>query len=210
MSGALSSHVHRIDPGESDLVVITLHGTGGNEETLTPLARMVDPRCTVVGVRGNVQEGGMPRFFRRFAEGVFDLEDVVRRADALADFLLALQSHAMVSGRRVVVVGYSNGANVASALMLRHAGVISRAILFRAMVTIEPRTAVDLSGARVLLLSGERDPIVPVSNAARLAEGLRRAGASVTHTVLPTDHGLSRSDIEAARVFIATAESHQS
>jgi phospholipase/carboxylesterase len=206
MTSALDSHVHRVTPGDSDLVLITLHGTGGHEDSLTPLARLIDPNCTVVGIRGNVQEGGMPRFFRRFAEGVFDLEDVARRADALADFLVVLREQPFMKGRRAAVVGYSNGANVAAAILLRRPGVISCAILLRAMVTIEPVISGNGSGSRVLIASGERDPIAPVANAARLAEGLRAGGAAVTHAVLATDHGLGRGDVDAAQAFLAQAE----
>ncbi|HUR92853.1 MAG TPA: alpha/beta hydrolase [Gemmatimonadaceae bacterium] len=190
--------VHRFVPspsGSAATVILLLHGTGGNEEDLLPLGRELSDDAALLSPRGKVLENGAPRFFRRLAEGVFDLEDVKARAAELATFVDCALDEYSLRGARVVAVGYSNGANIAAVTMLLHPGRIHAAALLRAMVVLEPPAAPDLSGTDVLISSGITDPIVPASHVHRLADIFRTAGAAVDVKEQQASHGLVRSDI---------------
>jgi len=196
------SFIHRFVPAERPGVppLLLLHGTGGDESDLLPLGRAVAPGSALLSPRGKVLEGGMPRFFRRLREGVFDEEDVRIRAHELADFVAeARAAHGLPAP---VALGFSNGANIAAAMLLLRPEALAGAILLRAMVPLGDRPAADLRGKPVLLLSGRMDPIVPADNAARLAGMLQGAGAAVQHRILPTGHGLSQDDVAAASTWV--------
>ena len=186
-------------------ILLLLHGTGGDENDMIPLGRDLDPTAALLSPRGRVLENGMPRFFRRLAEGIFDEEDVVRRAHELADFVLAAAARYEFDLERVTAVGYSNGANVAAAILLLRPELLTSVVLFRAMVPLRPPAVPDLAHTRVLLSSGEQDPIVPKENAQRLAAMLRDAGANVTVRFEP-GHALAFGDIEAAKGWIAEGD----
>jgi predicted esterase len=197
--------IHRFVPGpegSTARTLLLLHGTGGNEDDMLPLGRQLDPEAALLSPRGNVLENGMPRFFRRLAEGVFDEEDVVRRANELAEFIGAAAARYEFELKQVTAVGYSNGANIAAAILLLRPEVLSAAILLRAMVPLVPPASPDLAHRRVLLSSGERDPIVPKENANRLAAMLREAGADVTLRFEPAGHALAQGDLEAAKQWL--------
>jgi phospholipase/carboxylesterase len=196
---------HRLEPGTraGATPLLLLHGTGGNESDLLPLGRAVAPKATLLSVRGKVLEHGMPRFFRRLSEGVFDEDDVRRRADELASFIEDARTRYRISSP--LALGYSNGANIAAAMLLLHPTVLSGAVLLRAMVPLTAVAPVDLTGKPVLILSGARDAIVPAENAARLSDLLRAAHASVEHRTLPVGHGLSNEDVAAARRWLQDA-----
>ena len=183
-------------------VLLLLHGTGGNENDMIPLGRDLDPAAALLSLRGNVLENGMPRFFRRLAEGVFDEEDVVRRAHELADFIPAAAAKYEFDPAILSAVGYSNGANIAAAVLLLHPGAIKSAILLRAMVPLTPATLPDLAGIRVLICSGTRDPIIPVENAERLTTMLREGGADVTLRFEEAGHQLVFDEIAAAKNWL--------
>jgi predicted esterase len=194
-------------PGEAGApTLLLLHGTGGNEQDLLPLAGVLSPSAGILSPRGKVLERGMPRFFRRLAEGVFDLEDLRHRTVELADFVEAAANHYGFAMQRVMAVGFSNGANVAASLLLLRPTVLAGAVLFRAMVPLEPETLPVLPQTPVLLSNGRRDPIVPAAQAERLAVLLRDAGADVTVAWQPAGHELTPSDATAAREWLA---SHQ-
>ena len=198
--------IHRFIPspaGRQDLALLLLHGTGGNEDDLLDLGRQLSPDAALISPRGKVLENGAPRFFRRLAEGVFDVEDVRIRAGELADFVECARKEYLAEGARVVAVGYSNGANIAATTMLLHPGRIHAAALFRAMVVLEPSPLPDLSGSAVLISSGVLDPIVPDSHVTRLADIFRRAGASVAVKRQQASHGLVQSDIFDCRDWLA-------
>ena len=142
----------------------------------------------------------MPRFFRRLAEGVFDEADLRRRADELAGFIK--EARAVYGLPAPVAVGFSNGANIAAALLLLRPEALAGAALLRAMVPLSDPPPVDLTGKPVLLLSGAADPMVPAENAARLATTLRRAGADVRHRTLPVGHGLSQADVTITKAWV--------
>ena len=194
--------IHEFVPGSSNRTLLLLHGTGGNERDLIALGRELDPNAALLSPRGKVLENGMPRFFRRLAEGVFDLEDLKYRANELADFVTAAAQHYEFATDQLVGVGYSNGANIAASILLLRPEVMHRAILFRAMVPLIPDTLPGLSSARVWIGAGDQDPIVPASETKRLAELLRRAGADVTIRFAKAGHGLTNDDLEAARHWL--------
>ncbi|WP_062219439.1 alpha/beta hydrolase [Aureimonas sp. D3] len=199
------SMIHRFIPAtvEGATPLLLLHGTGGDESDLLGLGGLLSPGAALLSPRGQVLENGMPRFFRRLAEGVFDEADLRQRALELGAFVEeARERHGMA---RPVAVGFSNGANVASALMMLDQTRLAGAILIRAMVPFAEPPAFDLGGAPVLLLSGGMDPIVPADNAARLARQLQEGGARLTHEVLPTGHGLGQMDLVIAREWLAAS-----
>jgi len=196
--------IHRFVPGASLTAptILALHGTGGDENDLIPLARMVSADSAVLSPRGRVLENGMPRFFRRLAEGVFDLDDLELRTTELADFLAAAARQHAFDPTRVVALGYSNGANIAASLLLSQPGVLAGGILLRAMVPFEPDTVPALRGTRVLVSAGRQDPIVPASQTTRLAELLEQGGADVTLSWFDAGHALLPREMEqAARWF---------
>jgi phospholipase/carboxylesterase len=180
--------------------LLLLHGTGGDESDLLPLGRCVAPGAALLSPRGQVLEHGMSRFFRRLSEGIFDEDDVRRRADDLAAFVGEARTRYGIAAP--MALGYSNGANIAAAMMLLRPQVLSGALLLRAMVPLAAAPVVDLAGKPVLILSGGQDPIVPVENAARLANVLRAAHATVEHHVLLEGHGFSKADITASRRWL--------
>jgi phospholipase/carboxylesterase len=190
--------IHEFVPGGSNRTLLLLHGTGGSERDLIPLGHELDPNASLLSPRGKVLENGMPRFFRRLAEGVFDLEDLKNRTNELADFVTAAAQHYGFAADKVVAVGYSNGANIAASMLFLRPEALSAAILFRAMVPLIPDTQPNLSSVRVWIGAGDQDPIIPVSEAQRLVELLRRAGADVTLRFFNAGHGLTNSDVETA------------
>ncbi len=194
--------IHEFIPGSSNRTLLLLHGTGGNERDLIPLGRELDPTAALLSPRGKVLENGIPRFFRRLAEGVFDLEDLKNRTNELADFVAAAAQHYGFAADKVVAAGYSNGANIAASLLLLRPEVLSVAILFRAMVPLIPETKPNLSSANVWIGAGSYDPIIPTSETKRLAELLRSAGADVTLRYFPAGHELTPDDVEAARDWL--------
>ncbi len=199
----LAGFQHRFEPGTDAAAppLLLLHGTGGDENDLIGLGRALSPGSALLSPRGPVLENGMPRFFRRLAEGVFDEADIVRRAGELAAFVAEAREAYGIGAP--VAVGFSNGANIAAATLLLHPETLAGAVLLRAMVPLKVMPAADLAGRPVLLLSGALDPIVPADNAARLAGGLEAAGAAVTHTVQPAGHNLSQADLAAAGAWLA-------
>jgi len=190
----LEIHPYVFEPGTGHRTLLLLHGTGGDEFDPLPLGRKLLPGAALLSPRGNVLEQGMPRFFRRYAEGVFDLEDVSFRAKELARWLRAATAHHGIDMAQTTAVGYSNGANTAAAMMLQEPGLLKSAILLRAMVTIQPRID-HLGSAQVLMLTGEHDPIIPVENARRLGTLLREHGMQVEQHILPTGHQLVPQDL---------------
>ena len=190
--------IHEFVPGTSERTLLLLHGTGGNERDLIPLGRELDPGAALLSPRGKVLENGMPRFFRRLAEGVFDLEDLKKRTNELADFVAAAAQRYGFAANNVVAVGYSNGANIAASMLLLRPEILRSAVLFRAMVPLVPENLPDLSSVLVWIGAGNEDPIIPTSETQRLVELLRSAGADVTLRFFHAGHGLTNSEVETA------------
>jgi len=195
--------VHEFVPGSSKRTLLLLHGTGGNEHDLIPLGREIDPAAAILSPRGKVLENGMPRFFRRLAEGIFDEEDLKRRTHELADFVGAAAQHYEFVADKIVAVGYSNGANIAASFLLLRPETLRTAILFRAMVPLVPENLPDLSSARVWIGAGNQDPIIPTSETQRLVELLRGARAEVTIRFVNAGHGLTNAEVETASLWLA-------
>ncbi len=197
------SHIHRFLPAteKGATPLLLLHGTGGDENDLIGLARELSPGAALLSPRGQVLARGMPRFLRGLAEGVFDEADVVARAAALAGFIA--EARAAYGLEAPVAVGFSNGANIAAALLYRHPEALAGAVLLRAMVPLSEPPLGGLAEKPVLILSGAMDPIVPSENAARLAESLTAAGGDVTHETLPLGHNLSRMDLDITKGWLS-------
>jgi len=194
--------LHEFVPGNSNRTLLLLHGTGGNERDLIPLGRELDPNASLLSPRGKILENGMPRFFRRLAEGVFDLEDLKTRTNELADFVAAAARHYKLAADSIVGVGYSNGANIAASMLLLWPEVMHAAILFRAMVPLIPDKLPDLSSVPVWIGAGDQDPIISPSDTQRLVDLLRQAGADVTIRFLNAGHGLTSGEIETASQWL--------
>jgi phospholipase/carboxylesterase len=200
--------VHRFLPASSGEIqhsetLLLLHGTGGNENDLIELGRSLAPTANLLSPRGKILENGMPRFFRRLAEGVFDEKDLIQRTHELADFVLAAADHYGFSQQKITAVGYSNGANIAASLMLLRPEILEKAVLLRAMVPLVPETAPVLTGRKVFLASGLSDPILPIENARRLSKMLSDAGADVSFHPIQTGHQLTSGELDQARIWLA-------
>lgn len=196
--------IHEFVAGISNRTLLLLHGTGGNERDLIPLGRELDPNASLLSPRGKILENGMPRFFRRLAEGVFDVEDLKQRTNELADFVGRATQHYKLAADQLFAVGYSNGANIAASVLLLRPEILRAAILFRAMVPLVPEKLPNLSSVRVWIGAGDQDPIIPASDTQRLVELFRRAGADVTIRFLEGGHELTRDDVDAAREWLTT------
>jgi phospholipase/carboxylesterase len=195
--------IHRFEPGKSKRTLLLLHGTGGDENDLLDLGRALDPDAALLSPRGKVLENGAPRFFRRLAEGVFDEEDVVRRAKELAEFVNMASEQYRIDAHRLIAVGYSNGANIAAAMMLLGVANFTGAILFRAMVPLTRlHTIPDLKNVRILLSAGKYDPIAQPQIVGTLAGLLRQGGAGVTVEIQPSGHELTAEDLTAGRAWL--------
>ena len=194
--------VHEFVPGTSKRTLLLLHGTGGNERDLIPLGHELDPNSALLSPRGKILENGTPRFFRRLAEGVFDLEDLRKRTNELADFVASAAKHYKLAANQIVAVGYSNGANIAASMLLLRSEILHAAILFRAMVPLIPDKLPDLSSVHIWIGAGDQDPIIPTSETQRLVEILRSAGADVTIRVFHAGHGLTNGEIEIVKQWL--------
>jgi predicted esterase len=194
-------HVFRPAQNPGAPTLLLLHGTGGDEHDMLALGNLA-PGAALLSPRGKVLETGMPRFFRRLSEGVFDVEDLKIRAGELADFVAAAAAHYRFDASRVIAMGFSNGANIASATLLLRPGVLKGGILFRAMVPFEPDNEPQLTNTRVLISNGRIDPIVSAAETERLARILQRAGADVEVHWQPAGHQLMPSDFAVAKTWL--------
>ena len=197
--------VHKFVPSKGrSVTLLMLHGTGGNEEDLVPLGLRLLPGAAILSPRGQVLENGMPRFFRRLAEGVFDTNDLVARTDELAGFVAKASETYGFDARKVVAVGYSNGANIAASTLLLHPHVLAGAVLLRPMVPFRLQGAPDLSRISILIEAGTEDAIIPRDLPAELASILELAGARVTlRWQEGGGHTLTERDIEAATEWLS-------
>jgi phospholipase/carboxylesterase len=207
MNNSNFEFIHRFIPASSktkqtNLTLLLLHGTGGTEDDLIPLGKDLASYASLLTVRGKVLENGMPRFFRRLEEGVFDLEDLKIRTDELAEFILKSSSVYEFDLKKIIAVGYSNGANIAASLLLRRQEVLAGAILFRAMVPFIPDVLPDLSKKSIILLEGMYDPIVSKQEAESLLKIFTKARSNVTMKWQDSGHNLTQKDIESAKKWL--------
>jgi len=194
-------HIFRAGTNTNNPVLLLLHGTGGNEKDLLPLADIVDPNASVLSVRGNVLENGMPRFFKRLAEGVFDIEDLIFRTNELNQFLDDAAKEYQFDRNNIVAIGYSNGANIAASLLFHFADSLKGAILHHPMV---PRRGIELpqlEGTNVFIAAGVNDPICPQQESVDLKALLEGAGASVDIQWENYGHQLTMSEVQAAKAW---------
>jgi phospholipase/carboxylesterase len=188
--------------------LLLLHGTGGNEHDLLPLRDHLSPGAAVLSVRGTVLENGMPRFFRRIREGVFDEDDLRRRADDLAEFVVAASAAYGIAERSLIAVGFSNGANIASAMLLRRPDLLAGAVLLAAMVPYAEPPAADLGGRLVIISNGDRDPMIAAGVTRELASQLRERGAEVVELPHPGGHQIYPEVLPEIRRMIADLAAH--
>ena len=198
--------VHKFVPAKAGVphpvTLLLLHGTGGDENDLLPLGKELWPGAALLGLRGKVLENGMPRFFRRIAEGVFDVEDLKFRTEELTQFIKAASERYDFSMERLIAVGYSNGANIAASLILLHPHYLAAAVLFRVMMPFTPDIVRDFSNLSVFIGAGERDPIVPRSQPEELAGIFESGGAKVTLFWHRGAHELGADDVDAAKKWL--------
>jgi phospholipase/carboxylesterase len=191
------------DVGSAGPPLLLLHGTGGDEHDLLPLREHLSPGAAVLSVRGTVLENGMPRFFRRVSEGVFDEDDLRRRADDLAEFLVTASAAYGIEERTLVAVGFSNGANIASAMLLQRPGLLAGAVLLAAMVPYAEPPAADLAGTLVIISNGDRDPLIEAGVAQQLAGQLRERAAEVIELPHPGGHQIYPAVLPEIRRIVA-------
>jgi predicted esterase len=199
--------IHQFIPAANrsdQITLLLLHGTGGNEEDLIPLGRELFPRAAILSPRGKVLESGMPRFFRRLAEGVFDIEDLKFRTHELADFVEKASKVYGFDLRYVISIGYSNGANITSSLLLLRSEVMFSAVLFRAMIPFMPEKVPNLSMKNIFLGAGENDPIVPREQTEMLTSLFKKAGANVVlHWQKNSGHELDYDEVSTAKEWLS-------
>lgn len=195
--------VHRFEPGSSRATLLVLHGTGGNEHDLIGLARELAPAAKLLSPRGKVLENGAARFFRRLAMGVFDEADLKAQAADLARFVQDAAERYGFDAGRVYALGYSNGANIAAALMLLHPEALAGGALLRPVLPLEPPALPNLRGKAAFLAAGRRDPWAPNERVEALARWLERAGAEVELRWHDAGHELHPEELEAAQAWLA-------
>jgi len=206
VTAAESTFIHRFVPASPSgpkITLLLLHGTGGDEDDLLPLGKELLPGAALLSPRGRVLEHGMPRFFRRLAEGVFDLDDLKVQTEELARFITSASQKYGTAGNKIIAVGYSNGANIAASVLLTHPNLLSAAVLFRPMVPFRPQIAPDLNGTPVLLAAARRDQIVNPQQTSELSQIFTAAGARVTIHWHPGGHELGSDDVDAAKEWLA-------
>ncbi len=204
---ALTRFVHRFVPARdgvegSGIVLLLLHGTGGDENDLLQLGEMISHGAAILSPRGRVNEGSAPRFFRRLSEGVFDVPDLKARAKELAEFIVAARGAYELGDRPIVAVGFSNGANIAGGLLFGHGNALQGAVLLRPMVPYEMKSPPRLAGVPVLIAAGDTDPFGTPQQTQHLKSVLESGGARVTVHREPSGHHLTRGDVDAARAFL--------
>jgi phospholipase/carboxylesterase/glyoxalase family protein len=199
-----SEFVHRFIPASQEALptLLLLHGTGGDENDLLPLGGQLAAGAAMLSPRGKVLENGMPRFFRRLAQGVFDLDDLRFRAHELASFVNSASARYNFDPHRIVAVGYSNGANIATSMLFLHPSLLAGAILFRPSIPFIPDPVPDLAGVPVFIGAGRFDQFAPLEESERLAALLREAQAAVTLHWQSSGHAITSEDVEAGREWL--------
>lgn len=193
------------DPSNRNTLLL-LHGTGGNESSLIPISEIILPDAAVISPRGNVVENGMPRFFRRISEGVFDLEDLKLRTQELASFIKATAKTYKIESNDIVAVGYSNGANIASSVILTYPDLISQAVLYHPMIPFAPTSPPDLTDTKILITAGTNDPIVSSNGTNDLKVMFESCGADVDIYWHDMGHNLTDEELNITRKFLSERE----
>ncbi|QPW47517.1 alpha/beta hydrolase [Bacillus thuringiensis] len=195
----MMKHVFQKGKDTSKPVLLLLHGTGGNELDLLPLAEIIDPGASVLSVRGNVLENGMPRFFRRLAEGIFDEEDLIFRTKELNEFLNETAKTYEFDRNNIIAIGYSNGANIAASLLFHYEDALKAAVLHHPMVPRRGIQLPNLAETAVFIAAGTNDPICAPSESKELKTLLENANANVTMHWENRGHQLTMGEVEKAK-----------
>ena len=193
--------IHVLKHNSAKRTLVLLHGTGGDEYDLVPIGEMIAPDANILSIRGNVNENGMNRFFRRLSPGVFDLENLVEETHRLHDFILEVMTREGLDTGHITVLGYSNGANIAASVMMFYPDVFKEAVLLRPMVPLD-KDPVSHEMTRVLVSSGKHDPIVSAQETSRLIRKLKDMNIHVTHLDNDAGHQLTRDEIETIRDWL--------
>lgn len=197
------NYIYEEKAGPNGPTLLLLHGTGGTESDLLPLAGIIDPNANVLSARGNVLENGMPRFFRRLEEGVFDEEDLIKRTEELHEFLNEASQKLSFDRKQITAIGYSNGANIAGSLLFHYKDSLQKAILHHPMVPRKGIDLPDLTGTKVFIAAGDNDPMCPPEEAEELQRLLTNGGADVDLHWESNGHQLTMSEIKAAASWYA-------
>lgn len=210
MAVTTRDYIHRYLPATKAQMptLLMLHGTGGNEESLLPIGSQIAPGAALLSPRGKILEGGNPRFFRRKAEGIFDMEDLIFRTHELANWIEAAIIEYGIERQSLIAVGYSNGANIAASIMLLRPEVFRNAVLLRPMLPLKPEKAPNLADTRVLIEAGRFDAMIPQLQTEQLAQVLREYGSQVTMQWHSTGHQLIQPDLIDARHWIERTNAH--
>jgi phospholipase/carboxylesterase len=200
-----SAFIHSFLPGRLPSTILVLHGQGGDENDLVPVARALAPGAAYLSPRGKALERGMTRFFARVSPDVFDETEVRTRTAELAEWVSAAVAHYGLDATRVYALGFSNGASIAASTMLLHAGVLAGGLLLRPRTIVEPAELPDLSGAPVLVIAGQRDDKMPQGAGEHLARLLGRAGAAVEMATLDAGHELTPQDFSLGKSWFGKA-----
>jgi len=187
--------------GSNNRTLVMLHGTGGNEYDLIDIAKMIDPNANILSIRGNVLESGMPRFFKRIAPGVFDLDNLVDETKNLYHFLKQSEELYNIKRENIIVIGYSNGANIAGSILLHENHPFKYAVLWRPMVPLKKNEINDLSGVNIFIIASKQDPIVKEEESKELDDMLRLRGAHTTMRWVESGHQLTMKDIELTKAW---------
>ena len=196
-------HIFKAGKDLNRPTLLLLHGTGGDENDLLPLAERIDNQASVLSVRGNVLENGMARYFRRLEEGIFDEEDLVFRTKELNDFLDKAAEEYGFERDNIIAIGYSNGANIAGSLLFHYKDSLKAAILHHPMVPIRGLKLPDLSGKSVFIAAGINDPICPPEESKELKDLLEKANAKVELHWEDNGHQLTNTEVEEASKWYA-------
>ncbi len=200
-AAGLAAYPHaRTDGAPGAPLVLTFHGTGGDERQFHGLAEDLVPGAHVISPRGDVSEGGHARYFRRRSEGVYDMDDLARAVEKMAGFVAA--ARAETGAARVIGLGYSNGANILAAMAFAHPALVDELALMHPLIPFAPEPQPGLAGRRVLITAGRRDPIAPAVQTDALALWLERQGAGVALHWHPGGHEIDRSDVAALQTFL--------
>ena len=195
--------IHKFTRGKLPVTVLLLHGSGGDEDDLLPIAKALAPGAAFLSPRGNVVQNGMRRFFSFPGPDGFDREELIGRAGDLAEWLGRMRADYGIDASRLYALGYSNGANIAAALMLLHPGAIAGACLLRARALVVPEVLPALNDAPVVISAGQTDHLIPAADSERLGRLMSEAGAKVDFVLQNAGHDLTPADFSLAKQWFA-------